>query len=136
RRDPLVGETVDGELICGDQAGDLRAVAEVVQRIVVVVDKVPPADNLVPRPESRAERGVVVVDAGVEDGDGLPGAGEVWKVGASGVEANELVGCAPRREQRALFQRLGTHQQFTAARHLTARLIDYSARGTAAGIGI
>ncbi len=51
-------------------AGDVRAVAGVIERVGVVVHEVPPSDYFEARPEPCAKGGVRVIDAGIDDGNG------------------------------------------------------------------
>src|SRR2546430_13851879 len=50
-----------------DDAGDVRSVSVVVHRVAILVDEVVAADHARPFAERAAERGMFVVDAGVDD---------------------------------------------------------------------
>jgi hypothetical protein len=52
-----------------DNSGQVRAVAVIVHRVGVVVDEVMAGDDAFARSEAAAEVGVIVIDAGVENGD-------------------------------------------------------------------
>src|SRR5262249_15019118 len=75
-----------------DDAGDVRAVAVIVERITVVVDEVPAADDTMS--PAAAEGGMVVVDAGIDDGDAVAAAA-IPVAGEDAVQADELAALHP-----------------------------------------
>ena len=74
-----------GEAVAHGHAVDAGAVADGVDGRGVGPDEIFPGNDLAPRPVAVGQRGVRVIHAGVEHGDGLAGSGDRGVVGGGGV---------------------------------------------------
>ncbi len=101
--DAAIGLAVEGVGSAGGDGGDAGAVAVVVHGVGVVIDKVIAGDDFVAGAKAAAEDWIIVVDAGVEDGDGFAGAGD-FRIGRCGDVLVEETGKGAPGEILAAFE--------------------------------